>query len=167
MSELTPYPREASAREEAAAPGEQAGVTYAGWWRRAGALLIDSILVSVVIVAVLGIAFGGASASEAVGGVLLILAIVLAIAAPIFYWIYWTGKEPGQTVGKKVLGIRVRNAEEDRAIGYGASAGRYFITFVFGIFYIPALLDYLWPLWDKQHQTLHDKVANSIVVRVS
>jgi uncharacterized RDD family membrane protein YckC len=61
----------------------------------------------------------------------------------------------------------VRHAETDRAIGYGPSAGRYFITVVFGILYMPALLDYLWPLWDKRHQTLHDKVANGIVVRVS
>jgi uncharacterized RDD family membrane protein YckC len=165
VSDVTPYPRGASVREEGSAAREQAGVSYAGWWRRAAALLIDSILVSVVIAAVIGIAFGVALVFEAVGGILLVLAIVLAIAAPIFYWIYWTGKEPGQTVGKKMVGIRVRNAEQDRAIGYGASAGRYFITFLFGIFYIPALLDYLWPLWDGRNQTLHDKVANSIVVR--
>jgi uncharacterized RDD family membrane protein YckC len=163
--ELTPYPREASAREEAAAPGEEAAVPYAGWWRRAGALLIDSLLVSVVVAAVIGIALAVALASDAIGGILLILAIVFAIAAPIFYSIYWIGKEPGQTVGKRVLGIRVRHAEQDRAIGYGASAGRYFITFAFGIFYIPLLLDYLWPLWDGRSQTLHDKVASSIVVR--
>jgi len=78
----------------------------------------------------------------------------------------WTGKKPGQTLGKKALGIRVRNVEQDRAIGYGSSAGRYFITVAFGIFYVPLLLDYLWPLWDKQHQAFHDKVASSIVVRV-
>jgi hypothetical protein len=65
VSELTPYPRAASEREEAAAAEEEAGVRCAGWWRRAG-----------------------------------------------------------------------------------------------------ALLDYLWPLWDGRNQTLHDKVANSIVVRV-
>ena len=37
---------------------------------------------------------------------------------------------------------------------------------VFGIFYVPLLLGYLWPLWDKQNQTFHDKVANSIVVHI-
>jgi uncharacterized RDD family membrane protein YckC len=58
------------------------------------------------------------------------------------------------------------HADEDRAIGYGPSAGRYFITFLFGIFYIPLLLDCLWPLWGGRRQALHDKVANSIVVRV-
>jgi uncharacterized RDD family membrane protein YckC len=167
VSELTPYPREASEREEAAAAEAEAGFRYAGWWRRAGALLIDSLLIAAVAAALLGLGFGLNEVDESAGGILLILAIIFVIVGPIFYWIYWTGKEPGQTVGKKALGIRVRHAETDRAIGYGPSAGRYFITVVFGIFYIPALLDYLWPLWDKRHQTLHDKVANSIVVRVS
>jgi uncharacterized RDD family membrane protein YckC len=164
VSELTPYPREASAREEAATPTD-AGVRYSGWWRRAGALVIDSLLVAAVAGALIGLGIGVSALDENVGGILLILAIIFAIVGPIFYWIYWTGKEPGQTVGKRALGIRVRHAEADRAIGYGPSAGRYLITVVFGIFYIPALLDYLWPLWDKQNQTLHDKVANSIVVR--
>lgn len=164
MTELTPYPREASAREEAAAHAE-AGVQYAGWWSRAGALFIDTLVIAIVVGAALGLALAVSAVSDAAGGILFILAILLAIAGPIFYTIYWTGKEPGQTVGKKALSIRVRHVEEDRAIGYGPSAGRYFITLAFSIFYVPLLLDYLWPLWDKQNQTFHDKVASSIVVR--
>lgn len=166
MSELTPYPREASAREEASAPGDDTNVQYSGWWRRAGAVLVDSLLIAIVVGAAIGLAVAVSAVDGAAGGILFVLAIILAIAGPIFYTIYWTGKEPGQTVGKKALGIRVRHAEEDRAIGYGPSAGRYFITVAFSIFYVPLLLDYLWPLWDRQNQTLHDKVANSIVVRV-
>jgi uncharacterized RDD family membrane protein YckC len=165
VGELTPYPRAAAEREEAAAAEEEAGIRYAGWWRRAGALVLDTLLVSVVFVAIAGVGFGINAIDEDVGGGILILAVILAILWPVFYWIYWTGKEPGQTVGKKALGIRVRHAEEDRAIGYGPSAGRYFITFLFGVFNIPLVVDYLWPLWDGRNQTLHDKVANSIVVR--
>ena len=165
MSELTPYPREAAAREEAAALRDNVDVQYSGWWRRGGALLVDSLLIGIVAGAAIGIALGVSEVDETAGGILLVLAILFLIGGPIFYTIYWTGKEPGQTVGKKALGIRVRHAQEDRAIGYGPSAGRYFITFAFSIFYIPLLLDYLWPLWDKQNQSLHDKVANSIVVR--
>ncbi len=33
------------------------------------------------------------------------------------------------------------------------------------VFYIPGILDVLWPLWDKKHQCWHDKVVNSIVIR--
>jgi uncharacterized RDD family membrane protein YckC len=167
VSELPSYPRAASEREEAEGPpGEDADVVYSGWWRRAAALLIDSTLLFVLVIVVGGLAFGVNAVNEDVGAILIILAILFLFAGPIFYWIYFTGRAPGQTVGKKALGIRVRHAEQDRAIGYGPSAGRYLITFAFGIFYIPALLDYLWPLWDKRNQTLHDKVVNSIVVRV-
>ena len=51
------------------------------------------------------------------------------------------------------------------SIGYGRSFGRYAITFLFAIFILPVLLDYLWPLWDPKNQALHDKVAGSFVVR--
>ena len=166
MSELPSYPRDASEREEAQGPPiEGAEIRYSGWWRRAAALLVDSLVVGVLIIVPLLLAAIVAEVNEDVGVIVFILAVIFAIAAPIFYTIYLTGTEPGQTVGKRALGIRVRHAEQDRAIGYGPSAGRYLITFAFGIFYIPALFDYLWPLWDKRNQCLHDKVANSIVVR--
>lgn len=165
MSELPSYPRSASEREEAEGSPD-ADIPYSGWWRRAGALLVDSILVGVIVSAALGLAFAVTFLNEELGVVLLVAGIVFAIAGPIFYWIYLTGKEPGQTVGKRALGIRVRHADDDRAIGYGPAAGRYLITLLFGFFYLPALLDYLWPLWDSRNQSLHDKVANSIVVRV-
>jgi hypothetical protein len=45
--------------------------------------------------------------------------------------------------------------------------GRYAFTWVVGLFVGPLILiDYLWPLWDGQNQTLHDKVVDSIVVKV-
>jgi uncharacterized RDD family membrane protein YckC len=168
VSELPSYPRGASEREEAQGPPAEAEeIRYSGWWRRAAALLVDSLVIGVLIIVPLLLAALVAAVNEGVGIVLVILGVIFAIGAPIFYTIYLTGKEPGQTVGKKALGIRVRHAELDRAIGYGPSAGRYLITFAFGILYIPLLVDYLWPLWDKRNQALHDKVANSIVVRVN
>ena len=32
------------------------------------------------------------------------------------------------------------------------------------IAHIPGLIDSLWILWDKDHQTLHDKVVETLVV---
>lgn len=29
---------------------------------------------------------------------------------------------------------------------------------------VPGLLDVLWPLWDGKRQTLHDKIAGTVVV---
>jgi uncharacterized RDD family membrane protein YckC len=165
VSELTPYPRAASEREEAEGPPD-ADLAYAGWWRRAAALLLDTVLIVALVMATGLTGYGLSTLNDRVGLLILVVAFVLIIGGPIFYSIYLTGKEPGQTVGKRVLGIRVRHAEHDRAIGYGAATGRYFITFIFGWFTIPLILDYLFPLWDGRNQTLHDKIANSIVVRV-
>jgi uncharacterized RDD family membrane protein YckC len=72
VSELTPYPREASEREEAAAAETEAGLRYAGWWRRAGALLIDPLLIAAVAAALLGLGFGLNEVDESAGGILLI-----------------------------------------------------------------------------------------------
>ena len=36
-----------------------------------------------------------------------------------------------------------------------------------GITIIGGILDILWPLWDKQNQTLHDKAAGTVVLRTN
>jgi uncharacterized RDD family membrane protein YckC len=42
------------------------------------------------------------------------------------------------------------------------------IAFVAGWFLSPLwIVDLLWPLWDSKRQTLHDKVVDTVVVRVS
>ncbi|HYZ18217.1 MAG TPA: RDD family protein [Gaiellaceae bacterium] len=52
-----------------------------------------------------------------------------------------------------------RAARADRSADRLRTAtGRYLITIAFGILHIPLILDYLWPLWDSQNQTLHDKI---------
>jgi uncharacterized RDD family membrane protein YckC len=38
-------------------------------------------------------------------------------------------------------------------------------SFVLVLSWLP-LLDGLWPLWDKRNQALHDKVANTVVIRM-
>lgn len=77
----------------------------------------------------------------------------------------------GGTLGKLAVGIRVR-------IVGGAIAGwreallRPLLQLIVGLgSFVPGaglitLLDDLWMIWDRQSQTLHDKVANTIVVHV-
>jgi uncharacterized RDD family membrane protein YckC len=163
VTELPAYPESAAEREAAQGPPEPAG-GYASWGRRAAAFLVDTLLTWVVIVAAFGLAFAVMAVNEDLGASLFIPAVLLAIVGPFVYYTWLTGKT-GQTIGKRALGIRVRHQTEDRNISYGAAFGRYAITIPFGFFWIPLLIDYLFPLWDKQNQTLHDKVASSIVVR--
>ena len=155
MSELPSYPRSASEREEAQSPpgGE---LQYAGWWSRVGAWVIDNLLLLIPAVAFFG--------DDLVPIALAAAAFAFWLVFPFIYFTYCHGKW-GQTIGKRALKIRVRRAQQDSLLSYGAAFGRYATVFVFGIFTIPLLVDYLFPLWDRQRQSLHDKVASSIVVR--
>ena len=161
MSELPAYPKSAAEREAEQAPPQPAGV-YASWGRRALALITDNLLLLVPGV----VFFTLALVSDEVAGIAILLALLFWFVFPFVYFTVMHGAfGRGQTIGKRALGIRVQHAQSGQTLGYGASFGRYAMVFVFGIFTIPLLLDYLFPLWDGQKQSLHDKVASSVVVR--
>ena len=74
----------------------------------------------------------------------------------------------GQTVGKKVMKLRVVPIDPSATLTRGMAGRRYLVQFVAGSF-VPFLsyLDGLWQLWDKPYQQcLHDKVAETVVVKV-
>jgi uncharacterized RDD family membrane protein YckC len=80
--------------------------------------------------------------------------IVCACYFCIFHTIY------GQTPGKMLLGIKVinKNGENpDFLISFLRWLG-YFISTIF------FFLGFLWAIWDKDHQTWHDKICNTYVV---
>jgi uncharacterized RDD family membrane protein YckC len=161
VSELPSYPRGAAEREEAQATPE-AQFEYAGWWRRAGALVIDNILVLVPSAVFLGLAF---VPEETIAVIAILLFLVSILVLPFVYFTLFHGRfGNGQTIGKRALGIRVQH-ERGEQLSYGAAFGRYAIVFAFNLFTLPVILDYLFPLWDRRNQSLHDKVASSIVVR--
>ena len=70
------------------------------------------------------------------------------------------------TVGKFAVGIRVRRMDGSPAT-WREAALRPLLELIIGVLKISlaSLLDDLWMLWDKQKQTLHDKVASTIVVK--
>jgi len=137
---------------------------YASWGQRFGAWLIDSIIVW-------GPIFGASSAvalaiEDAVTGIAVFF--LFAVFAPLYYAFCHAGKR-GQTLGKRAVGIAVRNAKTRDRISLGRAVARAYAAAVLWWMSwsaIPLILDYLWPLWDAKHQALHDKVAASVVVRV-
>jgi uncharacterized RDD family membrane protein YckC len=137
---------------------------YASWGRRGLALILDNVL----LLALAGVFFGLIFVPNDLVSVLAaILAFFSWLVLPFVYFTAMHGQlGGGQTIGKRALGIGVRRAETGEVIGYGAAFGRYAIVFLFSIFTLPVLLDYLFPLWDRQNQALHDKVATSVVMRV-
>lgn len=98
--------------------------------------------------------------------------ILVPLTLFIGYLIWWLiVLERGQTPGKQLLGIRAMkdNGQPSR---WGRTFLREFVVkgVIFGL--LAAItasvvwwLDNLWPLWDRDHQALHDKVAGTVVVR--
>ena len=122
----------------------------ASFGRRLVALLIDGVLLLVVY------AFVAALTSAST-------AQVLDLVVGLAYWGYFEGSASGQTVGKRVMGIRVIDFAKGGPIGFGRALLRYVGRIVSSI---PCLLGYFWMLWDKEKQTWHDKIANTVVVPV-
>jgi uncharacterized RDD family membrane protein YckC len=96
-----------------------------------------------------------------------LLWFIMAIA----YFAFLNGSQEGQTFGKRLFGIAVRDATGGGgAIGPGRAGMRYIVVGMFRIvmfFLLFTGLDGLWPLWDRERQALHDKIAGSVVVRVT
>ena len=71
----------------------------------------------------------------------------------------------GKTVGMMAVGVRCVRDVSFAEVGYGKALGRSVIEEVFLIIFPVWVVDMLWPLWDKKHQTLHDKVVSTVVLR--
>lgn len=148
------------------------GRPYASWIKRVGAWLIDALVLSVVGAVITGVT--GAQLMQvdkvtnevsfnvtgaAVGSWALVIVLSLA------YFAILEGGRSGQTVGKRALGIQVRDAVGGEPIGAGrALARRVLANVLWYLLIIPGLLDVLWPLWDARRQTWHDKAVGSAVV---
>lgn len=73
----------------------------------------------------------------------------------------------GQTLGKRMMGIKVVSLRTGEPPSLGAATGRIGIYLMLSFLPGGQLLDVLWPVWDKPYeQALHDKVAGTRVILV-
>jgi uncharacterized RDD family membrane protein YckC len=139
-----PPPETPQASGSASGPRASFGQRLVAW-------LIDAILVGIV---------GGIvqlAAHNALGSL-----ISLAIGVAYYGWL--EGSPSGQTIGKRVMNIRVYDHRQGGPIGTGRAIGRYFAKILSAIV---CLLGYLWMLWDSEKQTWHDKLVGTVVVPTS
>ena len=81
-------------------------------------------------------------------GVLLFVAVAVPFRG---YWMVFEGGESAQTLGKRLVGIRVRAADGRRA-GYRKAIVRNLVFDVIWLIPFANLVDGLWPLWDDRNQ---------------
>ena len=150
-------------------------VSHASWGRRLIAIVIDALLFALVpvIFGFVGFMFAANAAEDDLYGALdmfvgsILLGFVVAAVGATVYFTVFVGRN-GQTLGKRVLGIAVRDAHDaTQPIGYWRALAR---VLVFGLlwvlYWVPGIIDALWPLWDGRRQSLHDKIVRSVVVEL-
>lgn len=134
---------------------------YAEWGTRVGAYLIDGLVACVPLVLAFALFAFSSSGSAVVVGVPILIA---GFAWALLYKPVFEGRS-GQTVGKRMLGIKVVR-EDGRPMSYGPAFARWVVAWVINWVPFGGVIDDLWPLWDDRNQTLHDKAAKTLVVRV-
>ena len=139
-------------------------VIYAGFWLRALAYLLDSLLVGIVTgILILRplMEHAGISADNPwiliTGDSRQIIAINLLVAMA--GWLYWASLESSTwqaTLGKRVFGLQVTDMEGKR-ISFARASGRHFGKIIFVGFILAG--------FTEKKQALHDMMAACLVIR--
>lgn len=162
-STATPYqPPAAVVRDEGDVdPGED--VTYAGFWVRFGAVIIDTIIVYVialVVGAVMGLLLAavGGPGWAGTGG------MILGVVGAFLYFTLMESSERGATLGKRAFKLRVVTAVGNERIGFGRAVGRYFARF---ISMIVLYIGYLMQPFTQRKQALHDMICGTAIIALA
>jgi len=159
------------------------GRPYAEWGDRALAALIDGGLVFagiIVLYIIIGIIGGIGSAalgsiSEDAGGLFgsaacctfFVLPPLAAIIVNLYNKVYLISQR-GFSIGQGVMGLKVVMGDGG-PVQLGTSVLRFAVQLGLGIIpfvgWILVLMNLLWPLWDPQKQTLHDKAVSTFVIK--
>jgi uncharacterized RDD family membrane protein YckC len=155
-------------------------VTYAGFWLRFVAYLVDSLILGAVSMALfipLFFLMGGMSLLESLprldherfapaqlAGFLTILFTLIGIGL-LVKWLYFAYLESGEkqaTWGKQVLGLYVTDLSGSR-LSFGRASGRFFAKIITGL--IPFAIGYIMAGFTERKQALHDMIASCLVLR--
>ena len=149
------------------------GLPLASWSQRVVALAVDLVAAGFLCAALVAavstpdvhsLPGGGYQVVWTSGTVRATLLFFLLLTA---YFTFTNGSGAGQTVGKALVGIAVRDAAGGGQIGAARGLARSAVTgALWYLAIVPWVLDGLWSLWDPRRQTLHDRAAGSVVVRV-
>lgn len=160
--------------------GPAPGLLYAGFWIRLLAYLVDSVVLAIPLAGIVLAfllpslnslhcvvhqtdssirsvtcsGFGTISAVSALAelGLLILSAVYFTLA-----WSRW-----GHTLGQRLCGLTVVDANTGGRLGTGRSLGRYVGLLVsIWVLYIGVI----WAAFDPRKQGWHDKIASSFVVR--
>jgi uncharacterized RDD family membrane protein YckC len=143
------------------APGFAPQASYGGFWIRVVAYIIDGIIlgiVSAVVYAVFGVNISDPNAMQSgnypgAQGVNL-------LASFAYFAGLWTVM--GATLGQRIFGMRVVDANTGQPIGLGKAALRWLGLL---ISFLVCFIGVIWVAFDSRKQGWMDKIAGTVVLR--
>lgn len=140
-----------------------ASAPKAGFWIRFVAYFIDGLIIWIPAVILLAI-FGGFSSSSSgqVSGASVVVYLLVVVASIVYFIYFWT-RPAGQTLGMKMVNIRVVKTDGS-PITIGTAVARFIGTILNSIIFgLP--IGWVWAAFDANKQGWHDKIAGTVVIR--
>ena len=163
---------------------QQQFMTYAAFWPRFGAWLLDGLFATllamipgIIVATIVGVAVNASQeevftqiqrdqqSEDLIASIIIGFFVGFALAA-LAYQVVANAKGGGW--GKRIVGLRVLRARDGALPGYGTGFLRAIAPSLIGLVPLVGsllqLLNYLWCIWDSQKQAWHDKIAGTVVV---
>jgi len=161
---------------------QQPPLSYAGFWRRFAAYLIDTIIIGIVF-GILFFIFGGLfglgmlssdmefdeesiqsdDPAALLIGAMIGTIVLFSIISTVAQWLYFALMEASSnqgTLGKMAMGIKVTDTM-GYPITFGRATGRYFGKILSGAI---LMIAYIMAAFTERKQALHDMMAGTLVV---
>ncbi len=146
---------------------EPIALEFAGFWSRLASFLIDAVIILVtmaILTPTWGLDFPSFDeiTADPIDAFLTIRQVfpLLAVVSGLYLVSFWVWR--GQTPGKIALNIKVLS-RDGQSLTVGAAILRFigYVIAPFTVFFV-----FIWILFDRQNQGIHDKFADSYVVKV-
>jgi uncharacterized RDD family membrane protein YckC len=147
-------------------PGPAPGVRYSSRLGRLLAYFIDGFVVGIlagipyffgIMLLTIGVS-GDGSIMAVIGGVIILIGAIIGIVYKPWMW-----SRGGQTVGYKVMRLRVVRASDGGPVSGSQAIGRILGYIVSGFLFS---LGFIWIAFDEKRQGWHDKLAGTVVIEV-
>jgi len=148
-----------------AAGSSVASAPKAGFWIRFAAYFIDGLIVGIPGIILLAIVGGFSSSSNGQVSGAAVFVYLLWLIASVGYFIYFWTRPAGQTLGMKMVNIRVVKTDGS-PITIGTAVARY-IGMILNSIIFGLPIGWLWAVWDPNKQGWHDKIAGTYVIKTA
>ena len=144
---------------------EPAHSIYASFWRRFASSFLDGVIILVLIIPIKEAVGAGDMIHDLIfDHTTSIITFAVYMLSTTVTWLYTVLMQSGKgkaTVGMMALGIQATDLNGER-ISFARATGRFFASYISAFI---LLLGYFMMLWDEKNQTLHDKIAGTLIVK--